>query len=57
MRFPRLQNHVKTVSISLFIVFLVNAILSVPRFASPEKIDLSNLSAESPGEVASLQSF
>ena len=54
VRFPRLQNHVKTVSISLFIIFLANAILSVPRFASPEKIDLSNLSAGSPGEVASL---
>jgi len=54
VRFPRLQNRVKTVSISLFIIFLANAILSVPRFASPEKIDLSNLSASSPGEVASL---
>jgi hypothetical protein len=54
VRFPRLQNHVKTVSISLFIIFLINAVLSVPRFASPEKIDLSNLSAGSTGEVASL---
>jgi len=54
VRFPRLQNHVKTVSISLFIIFLINAILSVPRFASPEKIDLSNLSAGSTSEVASL---
>ncbi len=54
VRFPRLQNRVKTVSISLFIIFLANAILSVPRFASPEKIDLSNLSAGSPSEVASL---
>ena len=42
VRFPRLQNHVKTVSITLFIIFLANAILSVPRFSSPEKIDLSN---------------
>lgn len=54
VKFPRLQNHIKTVSISLFILFLINAILSVPRFASPEKIDLSNISAGSPGEVASL---
>ena len=53
VRFPRLQNRVKTVSISLFIIFLINAILSVPRFASPEKIEFSNLSAGSPGEVAS----
>ena len=53
-RFPRLQNHVKTVSITLFVLFLFNAILSVPRFASPEKIDLANISAGSTGEVASL---
>ncbi|MGI9565645.1 MAG: hypothetical protein ACR2LL_01350 [Nitrosopumilus sp.] len=44
VRFPRLQNHVKTVSISLFLLFLTNAVLSVPRFASPEKIDFSTLS-------------
>ena len=54
VRFPRLQNHVKTVSVSLFVVFLINALLSVPRFASPEKIDLSNLSASSTGEVISV---
>jgi hypothetical protein len=53
VRFPRLQNHVKTVSISLFIVFLINAILSVPRFASPEKIEFSNLSAASLGDIIS----
>ncbi len=53
MRFPRLQNHVKTVSVTLFILFLINAILSVPRFASPEKITLSSLSANSTGELAS----
>ncbi len=50
VRFPRLQNHVKTVSISLFVLFLINAILSVPRFASPDKTSLSNLSANSFGE-------
>ena len=55
LRFPRLQNHVKTVSISLFFLFLVNAILSVPRFASPDKIVLSNVfQANNPGELASL---
>lgn len=53
VRFPRLQNHVKTVSITLFILFLANAILSVPRFASPEKIDLFNLPAANTGEIAS----
>lgn len=55
LRFPRLQNHVKTVSVSLFFLFLVNAILSVPRFASPDKIVLSNVfQANNPGELASL---
>ncbi|NOS62775.1 MAG: hypothetical protein HOO66_07050 [Nitrosarchaeum sp.] len=55
LRFPRLQNHVKTVSISLFFLFLVNAILSVPRFASPDKIILSNVfQANNPGELVSL---
>ena len=55
IRFPRLQNNLKKVSISLFVLFLANAILSVPRFASPEKIDLSSISqATSSGEVATL---
>jgi hypothetical protein len=55
VRFPRLQNHVKTVSASLFVLFLINAILSVPRFASPEKIDFSNaFQTGSFGEIASV---
>ncbi|MCA9812436.1 MAG: hypothetical protein KC483_06200 [Nitrosarchaeum sp.] len=55
VRFPRLQNHVKTVSLCLFVLFLTNAVLSVPRFASPEKIDLSNvLETGSVGEVTSI---
>jgi len=55
LRFPRLQNHVKTVSISLFFLFLVNAILSVPRFASPDKIILSDIfQTNNPGELMSL---
>jgi len=53
MKFPRLQNRVKTVSITLFIIFLANAILSVPRFSSSEKIDLSNLPIGSSSEVTS----
>ncbi len=53
MRFPRLQNHVKTISITMFVLFLINAILSVPRFASPDKVSLLNLSANSPTEIAS----
>lgn len=55
LRFPRLQNHVKTVSISLFFLFLANAILSVPRFASTEKIDISSIfQANDSGEITSL---
>ena len=53
LRFPRLQNHVKTVSVTLFVLFLINAILSVPRFQSPEKIDLTNMSVANPGDVVS----
>ena len=53
VRFPRLQNHIKTVSVTLFFLFLANAILSVPRFASPEKIDLFNLPAGNTSEIAS----
>jgi len=53
VRFPRLQNHLKKVSVTLFFLFLVNAILSVPRFASPEKIDPFNLPASTTGEIAS----
>jgi hypothetical protein len=55
LRFPRLQNHVKTVSISLFFLFLANAVLSVPRFASTEKIDISSIFQTSDsGEIISL---
>jgi len=53
IRFPRLQNHLKTVSISLFILFLINTILSVPRFQSPEKIDLTNLAIANPNDFVS----
>lgn len=55
LRFPRLQTHVKTVSVSLFFLFLANAILSVPRFASPDKIDLTHISqVGTPQELTSL---
>ena len=53
IRFPRLQNHLKTVSISLFILFLINTILSVPRFQSPEKIDLTNLAISNTNDFVS----
>ena len=51
--FRDLQNHVKTVSVTLFVLFLINAVLSVPRFQSPEKIDLTNLSVANPADVIS----
>ena len=53
LRFPRLQNHLKTVSASLFILFLINTVLSVPRFQSPEKIDITNLAVTNPNELVS----
>ena len=53
IRFPRLQNHLKTVSVSLFILFLINTVLSVPRFQSPEKIELTNLAVTNPNELVS----
>ena len=43
LRFPHLLNPVNTVSVHLFFLFLVNVILSVPRFASPEKINISDI--------------
>ena len=43
LKFPKLQDHAKIVSVSLFFLFLMNAIISVPRFASPEKIQISSL--------------
>ena len=53
IRFPRLQNHLKTVSVSLFVLFLINTVLSVPRFQSPEKIDLTNLAVTNPNDLVS----
>ena len=53
LRFPRLQNRIKTVSISLFVLFLINTILSVPRFQSPEKIDLTNLAMTNSNDFVS----
>ena len=54
-KYPRLQNHAKTVSVGLFFLFLINALLSVPRFASPEKIVISKVfEATNSGEIASI---
>lgn len=43
LRFPKLQKHAKITAVSLFFLFLINALLSIPRFASSEKIDLESL--------------
>ena len=52
-RFPLLLNNVKTVYVTIFVLFLINAVLSVPRFQSPEKIDLTYLSVANPADVVS----
>ena len=55
VKFPRVQNNAKKISIGLFFLFLINAVLSVPRFASPEKIEISKIfEATSSGEIASI---
>ena len=55
IKFPRTQNNAKKISIGLFFLFLINAVLSVPRFASPEKIEISKIfEATSSGEIASI---
>ena len=55
IRFPKLQNHAKIVSLSLFFLFLINAVISVPRFASPEKIRISSVfDASNLGDVISI---
>lgn len=54
-RFPKLQNHTKIVSISLFIVFAINAIITTMKFADPEKIEVSQIfSSLSPDALFSL---
>ncbi len=43
-KFPRLKIHARIVSISLLILFTVNAIANVIKFIIPDKISLSELS-------------
>ncbi len=42
-RFPSLKRHARIVSIILLILFSINAIVNVIKFASPEKISVSEL--------------
>lgn len=54
-RFRKIQTHAKTVSVGLFFLFSINAVLSVPRFSSPEKIVISDIfEATGRGEIASV---
>ena len=43
-RFPSLKRHARIVSIILLIIFSINAIANVIKFAIPEKISVSELS-------------
>lgn len=42
-KFPKLKKHAKAVSIILLILFSINAVFSVMKFATPEKITLSEI--------------
>ena len=43
-KFPKLKNHARIVSISLLILFTINTIANIIKFAIPEKLSLSELS-------------
>ena len=40
-KFPKLKSHARIVSISLLILFSINAIANISKFASPEKFSFS----------------
>jgi len=42
-RFPSLKKHARIASLALLTLFLINAVANVIRFATPEKIALSDL--------------
>lgn len=46
-RFPRLQFHTRFASLLFFLLFMTYAIVSVVRFANPDKIDVSQIFASS----------
>ena len=53
LRFSRVRRHARLFSVGLLVLFLVNAVISLPRFASPEEIRLSTLFASAePGAFA-----
>jgi len=49
-RFPSLKKHTRIVSLALLTLFLINAVANVIRFATPEKIAVSDLSIPSTPE-------
>ena len=54
-RFPRLASHTRSASMLLFLLFAVNAIASVMKFAQHEKVTISQiLTSQRPDEIASI---
>ena len=51
-RFPSLKRHARAFSIVLLIIFSINAIANTIKFATPEKITVSELSMPSTPEEA-----
>ncbi len=49
-RFPNLKKHTRIVSLVLLTLFLINAVANVFRFATPEKIAVSDLTIPSTPE-------
>lgn len=49
-RFPSLKRHAKAISIILFVLFSINAIANVIKFAVSEKIPVSSLTIPSTAE-------
>ena len=49
-RFPSLKKHTRIVSLVLLTLFLINAVANVFRFATPEKIAVSDLTIPSTPE-------
>lgn len=44
-RFARVRQHARIAAVGLLILFLANAVISLPRFSSPDKIRLSEILA------------
>ncbi len=51
LRFSRVRRHARISSVGLLVLFLANALISLPRFASPDEIRLSALFASAEPEA------